>query len=233
MVRMADSRRNPFPGMNPYAERFWSAIVKPLSVYVADALAENLPSQLATRIEKREFEETIRGVTGTNNNWYVTVVDLRSPAVPLVTVVHFVNASDKAAGSGRDAYLRHRAKSLAAGANVVEIDLVRGGEPVTFAGMSAAPPRPVADYHAGVRRVVRPGAIDYWPIRLRESFPKLPVPIARGQPDLILDLKPHFDRAYTTGRYDDLIDYTRPPEPALSPEDAVWANEVLRDAGLR
>lgn len=218
--------------MNPYAERFWSAIAKPPSVYVADALAEQLPPHLAARIGKREFEETIRNISSVGFEWFVTILDFRSSPERLVTVSNLVTAADKTPGPGRDEYLRHRAGLLTSGANVVEIDLVRGGSPVTLAGTSPATAVRPADYHAGLHRAARPDRIEYYPIGLRERLPSLRVPTTYGEPDVVLDLQPLVDQAYVKGRYYDQIDYSRPPEPPLDPGGAAWANAVLRDAGL-
>ena len=38
---------------------------------------------------------------------------------------------------------------------------------------------------------------------------------------------------YDRAGFDLRLDYTRPPDPELAPEDAAWADELLRRAGLR
>ena len=56
-------------------------------------------------------------------------------------------------------------------------------------------------------------------------------PMREGEPDLILDLQPMVDRAYTVGQYPS--DYARPLDPPKEAEDVAWADAPLREAGLR
>ena len=50
--------------------------------------------------------------------------------------------------------------------------------------------------------------------------------------DVVLDLQQVIDQCYERGRYN-VIDYRKDPEPPLSPTDARWADEILREKGLR
>jgi hypothetical protein len=45
--------KNPFPGMNPWLEDYWSDIHVSLLVYAADRLASNLPPSLHARVDER------------------------------------------------------------------------------------------------------------------------------------------------------------------------------------
>jgi hypothetical protein len=49
--------RSPFPGMDPYIERYWEGAHARLIGYMADALATQLPDDLAARIEERVYIE--------------------------------------------------------------------------------------------------------------------------------------------------------------------------------
>jgi hypothetical protein len=71
-----------------------------------------------------------------------------------------------------------------------------------------------------------------WPIRFQERLPVIPIPNAPGLPDLVLDLQIVHDQCYDAGRYDG-INYGIDPDPPLSPDDAKWADELLRAKGLR
>lgn len=44
---------SPFPGMDPYLERFWRDVHARLIIYAADQLQGNLPSDLRARVEER------------------------------------------------------------------------------------------------------------------------------------------------------------------------------------
>jgi hypothetical protein len=47
------NRNNPFPGMNPFLERYWSDVHTSLIGYIRDALAEGLPMDLNARSAER------------------------------------------------------------------------------------------------------------------------------------------------------------------------------------
>ena len=55
------------------------------------------------------------------------------------------------------------------------------------------------------------------------------MPLLDPDPDLTLDLQPLLDGIYALGRYDERIDYARPPTPALSDADAAWVREQLKN----
>ncbi len=47
------NKNNPFPGMNPFLERFWPDVHTKLIGYIADAIAEQLPPGLKARSEEQ------------------------------------------------------------------------------------------------------------------------------------------------------------------------------------
>lgn len=55
--------KSPFPGMDPYIERYWDGAHARLIGYMADALAEQLPNDLAARIEERVYIEADEHLT--------------------------------------------------------------------------------------------------------------------------------------------------------------------------
>jgi hypothetical protein len=42
-----------------------------------------------------------------------------------------------------------------------------------------------------------------------------------------------FDRCYSSGGYEDFVDYRAEPIVSLAPEDTKWADALLREAGRR
>ncbi|MCS6831651.1 MAG: DUF4058 family protein, partial [bacterium] len=46
---------NPFPGMNPYLERYWRDVHSRLIVYACDAIQGQLPLGMVARIEERVY----------------------------------------------------------------------------------------------------------------------------------------------------------------------------------
>ncbi len=151
------------------------------------------------------------------------IVDRRSRQV--VTVVEVLSPSNKTPGPERDAYLAKRNTLTRAGVNLVEIDLRRGGR-------RAAPPEvPPCDYAMLVARARNRLEAEVWTGGLREPLPRLPIPLAETDPDLVLDLKAVLEETYDRGRYSHHV-YHAAPEPPLAPADAAWAAELLGAAGL-
>lgn len=162
---------------------------------------------------------------------YVTITDPRSGG-QVITIIEVVSPSNKLPGEGRRLYRRKQREARRGGVNLVEVDLLRAGRPVTIAGPHVVPPAARAPYHVAVQRGGRRDLVEYYPIGFRNRLPVVNVPLRAGEPDLQLDLQPPLDRAYRKGRYFDEIDYARPPEPPLGGDDAGWAASLLRAAGL-
>ncbi len=57
------AEENPFPGMNPYLERYWRDLHTSLITYASDTLQETLPDALRARAEARVFLEKIDSET--------------------------------------------------------------------------------------------------------------------------------------------------------------------------
>lgn len=142
----------------------------------------------------------------------------------LVTVVEVLSPSNKDGGTDQDAYLVKRREVLAGDASLVEIDLLRGGTrmPIT--------PPPACDYYTLVSRPPDRPTVDVCPVQLRDRLPAIPIPLADGDPEPVIDLKAVLDRVYEEAGYAYSI-YNTPPEPRLSAEDAAWAEALIPAAG--
>ena len=138
----------------------------------------------------------------------------------LVTVVELLSPSNKRPGSDRDQYLSKRREILASPAHLVEIDLLRGWLPMPVED------RPPGDYSVLVSRAGRRPVAEFWPIRLRDRLPIVPIPLKAPDPDGRVDLQAILHQAYDRPAYEDFI-YEGTPEPPLSAEDAEWAARFL------
>jgi hypothetical protein len=149
----------------------------------------------------------------------------------VVTVLEFVSVGNKTGRLGRRKYRQKQMEVCDANANLVEVDLVRGGRPVTLAG-----PRPGlaggrAAYHACVFRATRDDRIEFYPIPLHDPLPAIKIPLRPKDDDIVLNLAAVLEQTYRKGRYDEILDYDTPPDPALSDDDAKWARRLI--AGWR
>ena len=86
--------------------------------------------------------------------------------------------------------------------------------------------RPECEYSALVSRAQRRPVVDFWPIRLRERLPVIPVPLRAPDGDARVDLQEALDLVYDDAGYVHFI-YDGRPDPPLTSEDAVWARQFL------
>ena len=150
-----------------------------------------------------------------------------TPEQRLVTAVEVLSPANKRANSpGRDLYLRKRQSLMLGGVNLVEIDLLRGGERLPMLD-----PWPASPYTLMVARAKKPHACLVWQGHFRKPLPAVPVPLAKPDADLSLDLQPLVDAVYERSRYAQSIDYNRPLSPPLAPEEAAWLEQRLRAGG--
>lgn len=157
----------------------------------------------------------------------------------LVTLIEIVSPSNKQPGPDRRAYETKQMEVLSSDAHLIELDLLRGGRRLLpYPDLAAAVDELETDYLVLLNRApLRQGNVmDYtlYPIRLRQTLPCIPVPLAGDDPDVLLDLQVAFHRVYREGPYRRAVDYSvDPPDPPLDAEDAAWVEARLRAAGLR
>jgi hypothetical protein len=156
------------------------------------------------------------------------LVVMTLPERHVVTAIEVLSPTNKTPGSrGRDEYQAKRRDVLRSDASLVEIDLLRGGQRVVT-GEAV----PGGDYLAHVSRHTGRPRGEVWVWGLRDSLPRLPVPLRDGDPEAILDLGQALATVYDECDYVHLAEYAVPPVPPLSPSDEAWARDRLRASGL-
>lgn len=143
----------------------------------------------------------------------------------LVTAIEILSPSNKRA-PGRREYLKKRRRLLMSSAHLMEIDLLRRGRRVPM-----RQPLPEQPYFVLLSRAEQRPVLEVWPISLRERLPLVPVPLLAGDPDVSLDLQAAFETVYDACRFDVSLDYSAAPMTPLPPEDAAWAEQVLKRVG--
>jgi hypothetical protein len=145
----------------------------------------------------------------------------------LVTSVEILSPSNKCTGTpGWDLYLRKRQSLLLGGVNLVEIDLLRGGQ-----RMPMFDRWPGSPYTLLVARAKGGQLCRVWPGHFRHALPPIPVPLAKPDPDVALNLQPMIQGIYQRFRYERSIDYHQPLNPPLDPEQGAWLAKRLRAQG--
>lgn len=73
-----------------------------------------------------------------------------------------------------------------------------------------------------------------YPRTVRDRLPRIPVPLAIGDRDAVLDLQAVFAQCYEDGAFEDVVDYRQdPPSPPFHADDVAWMEELLREKGKR
>lgn len=137
---------------------------------------------------------------------YVEIIDAQGGK--LVTGIEFLSPVNKARGSGRELYLRKQTETLASGANLVEVDLLRRGRHTLAVPMNLLESLPEWDYLVSIARATHNDEFDVYPIPLRARLPRIRLPLKPGDEDAVLDLQAVMDRAYDEGPFVDRVDYT-------------------------
>jgi hypothetical protein len=146
----------------------------------------------------------------------------------VVTVLEILSPANKRPGEGRDQYLRKRRVILSSLTNLVEIDLLRGGEAMPLKGCSAP-----SDYQIMISRAAqRPRAV-VLTFQVAQPIPAFALPLYPGDPEPLVDLNRTLHDLYDRRSYDLRLNYRYPAEPPLRDAAATWVDTLLREAGVR
>jgi Protein of unknown function (DUF4058) len=151
----------------------------------------------------------------------------------IVTAVEVLSRSNKVGRAGREDYERKQRELLEGGANLVELDFLRAGGHVLAVPYDNFPNGFREPYRICVVRASARHQGEIYRAAFRQRLPVIRIPLRPKDSDVLLDLQPLIDVVYERGRYARLIDYGTEPTPRLDPEDAAWADELLRKQGKR
>jgi hypothetical protein len=143
----------------------------------------------------------------------------------LVTILELLSPVNKLHGEGREQYQQKRTHVFFSQTNLVEVDLLRAGEPMPVVGEPVA-----SDYRILVSRGWQRPRGQLYPFQLRQPIPVSPLPLLREDEAPEVDLGAILHALYDRARFDLRLDYTQPPVPPLSDEDAAWAEGLLSKA---
>jgi hypothetical protein len=162
-------------------------------------------------------------------------LEIRRPrSHELITVIEVLSPTNKRTGKGRQQYEQKRLAIAETQTNLVEIDLLRAGEPMPLLHRGAPLARAMAgDYRVVVSRGHLRHRADLYVISVRQALPTIPIPLREGEAEPQVDLQQVLNTVYDRGAYDMAVDYRLEPVSPLAPADAAWADRLLRERGLR
>ena len=155
--------------------------------------------------------------------WFLEIHDVETGT--LVTVLEILSRVNKIHAQGREEYIKKRERIFGSRTSLVEIDLLRAGEPMP---LRRKPVR--TDYRILISRgATRPRA-KLVTFNVRQPIPSIPVPLLPedGEPDL--DLGAVFHALYDRARFDLRLNYAKPPVPPLNQGVADWVRSIVESS---
>ncbi|MBK8096954.1 MAG: DUF4058 family protein [Planctomycetes bacterium] len=240
---------SPFPGMDPFMENpsLWPGIQHGLIAHLQRALGPLLRPAHVLCLEERRYRDRdglelagpaavrspLRPVVAVeiplSDRVRETWLEVRpAGGGDTVTVLAIVSPINKRPGRGRRIYEAKRRLILDTATSLVEIDLLRSGEPMPLRG-----PQPDTDYRILVSRGERRPRAELLPFSLRDPIPRFELPLRPGESGPMVAVRAALDSVYATGSFDLRLDYRQQPLPELRADDIGWADELLRAARLR
>ena len=149
----------------------------------------------------------------------------------LITVIEVLSPANKRSGKGRSIYEAKRTKILTSMTNLIEIDVLRLGQPMEMIGATKS------QYRILVSRPFDRPEADLFRFDLQDPIPHFPVPLRPESPDAIVDLQAILNETYQRGRLDLSIDYSQEQLinrlPGLSESDRDWVLSTIDTAKNR
>ena len=139
----------------------------------------------------------------------------------VISVIEVLSPKNKRSKEGREAYESKRQKIFGSRTSLIEIDLLRGGEPMPVLGEISK------GYRILVSRGYRRPEADLYTFGLKDPIPPFPTPLNQGEPEPVVDLQKLLNEVYERARFDLAIDYSQPVKLSLSPEEKAWVTEIL------
>jgi hypothetical protein len=147
------------------------------------------------------------------------------PGRKLVTVIEILSPTNKKTKDARAAYLKKREDLIRTSVSLVEIDLLRAGEP-----MPVRKSPPLSDYRILVCGARRSHDAVLYAFPYTSPIPAIPIPLLPGDPEPELELNGILHALIERARYDLVVDYAQPPDPPLRPGDDGWAASIVAQA---
>jgi hypothetical protein len=195
----------------------------PSAMAIGAAALERLdrpPGSTALQVKPQQVEVPM---PETVTERYLEIRELATGQV--ITAIELLSPKNKRPGQGRATYEAKRTQILGSDTHLVELDLLRAGEPMPLAG----------DVVPTLYRILispsdqRPKAALYG-FGLQQPLPEITIPLKPQDDAIAIALQPLLAGVYDRGRYANRIDYGEtPPAPPLPEPDQRWLVEYLKE----
>ena len=157
-----------------------------------------------------------------------TFLEIRDQDDRVVTVLEILSPANKVPGKGRDLYQRKRSRVLNSLTHLVEIDLLRAGQPMEMQGNY-----PPSHYRILVSREAKRPRAELYYFSVGDPIPDFPLPLQPADAEPMVALNQLLHDLYDRAGYDLRIDYSQSLDPPLDEEYAAWTADLSRQAGHR
>jgi len=211
-----------FPGMDPYLEHpsLWPDVHNSLIIAVRDTLAAQLAPRYYVGLGHRSYFFEPNDEVGEN---YLEIHEVETGK--LVTVLELLSPANKLHTQVREEYERKRDQIFRSRTNLVEIDLLRAGEPMMVVGRTIE-----SDYCILVSRGAERPRARLFAFNVRQPIPNFHIPLLPGDEEPLLDLGRVLHDLYDRARFDLRLNYEKAAVPPIKVADAEWAQEQIAQA---
>jgi hypothetical protein len=220
--------------MDPYLEeeKLWPVFHHQFISCLYQILLPGLVDRYRARVAQRNYvTETALFTSVVREEHHEDYIEIRQRGDGrLVTQVDAVSPANKMSAAGRGAYMAKRRESKAAGASLVEVDLVLQGQPMLEYSRDGLPEW---DYAVTVTRSTQPERYEIYTATLQKRLPRFRLPLAADDRDTVLDLQAAFVRCYDQGGFAAMLNYKRDPSPVTKEDHRVWMQELLKQQKFR
>jgi uncharacterized protein DUF4058 len=164
---------------------------------------------------------------------------VREKTGDLVTAIEFLSPTNKHSG-GAVTYLQKRQHIITLGVNLVEVDLIRKWglaleqfESEDMAESIRLPDGRMPAHSVNIFRAELPLQREIYPITYSQVLPAIRIPLRPDDQDVWLNLQELAEQCHADCGFDKSTQYTRDPEPPLTPEDSAWLDAHLKSRNLR
>ena len=144
----------------------------------------------------------------------------------VVTAIEVLSPDNKTSGAGRASYLSKQEELWFGNTNLVEIDLLRAGQPVVRVPEERLTALPERRYLVSVTRSF-PTRCELYGFSMMQRLPRISLPLASDDKDLTLDLQQVFTKCWNAGPYPELLHYDQPAPGELTEQETHFCQQTV------
>ncbi|MEO0826153.1 MAG: DUF4058 family protein [Cyanobacteria bacterium J06635_15] len=183
-------------------------------------------AEVASEVSPHQPQTVTLPMTEQVKQAYLEIREIQTGKV--ITAIEILSPVNKRPGEARNTYLQKRQRLLGSLTHLVEIDLLRGWQPMPILNAPAT-----SDYRILVSPSDRRPSADLYLVDLQQSLPTFPIPLLSQDEPAALEIQTLLNAVYDRGGFDYVLDYSRELMPPLADNKQSWATELLVEKQLK